>query len=244
MGRTLSVVRTVAVLLTVLLPWAPVQAQTARSGGGANAQLLLQMQQLASERTSLQAENAKLKQGLDDLRKERDALKNGQQGVARRTRATAAALEQANNQHAQATQQIAQTKAEMQELIAKFRATILQLKQIEAESVGARQATATSERELNVCVDHDVALYKLDLEVLSHSERESGWTRVARMEPFTQIARARQENRIDDYRGRANDLRLDPGNPAAWLPLPTTRAKPPAQPSSAPGSGDGASQHR
>ncbi|GAC1660206.1 MAG: hypothetical protein PVS2B3_13230 [Steroidobacteraceae bacterium] len=39
-------------------------AQTARSGGGASAQLAQQLQQLASERTSLQAENERLKKEL------------------------------------------------------------------------------------------------------------------------------------------------------------------------------------
>lgn len=230
MGRTLSGVGTVAVLLTVLLPSASVHAQAARSGGGANALLLQQMQQLASERTSLQAENKKMEQGLDELRKERDALKKSQQAVAQRTRASTAALDRANNQHAEAVRQLAQTKAEMQDLIAKFRETIQKLKEVEAESTSAKQAVAVSERQLNICVDHDMALYKLDLEVLSHSGQDSRWARVARMEPFTQIGRARLENRVDDYRGRANDLRLDPENRAAWLPPAGMRAPPPPAP--------------
>ncbi len=42
---------------------------------GRTAQLMQQMQQLASERTALQAENAKMKKELADLAKERDTLK-------------------------------------------------------------------------------------------------------------------------------------------------------------------------
>jgi len=68
------------------------QSQSARSGGGASAQLLQQMQQLASERTSLQSENAKLKKDLEDLRKERDTLKNGQQALDKRAKASEAAV--------------------------------------------------------------------------------------------------------------------------------------------------------
>src|SRR5882762_767084 len=70
------------------------QAQSARSGGGASAQLLQQMQQLAYERTSLQSENAKLKKDLEDLRKERDTLKNGQQALDKRAKSSEAALKQ------------------------------------------------------------------------------------------------------------------------------------------------------
>ena len=50
----LALVATAAIVLA-----GPAHAQTARSGGAPNAQLMLQMQQLASERTALQAENAR-----------------------------------------------------------------------------------------------------------------------------------------------------------------------------------------
>ena len=210
MGRTLAVVGMLTGLLAVVLLPAPAQAQTARSGGAANPLLLQQMQQLASERTRLQAENAKMKLELEATRKERDTLKNGQQALAQRNRSTAAALQQANTQHAQATEQIAQNKAEMQALIVKFRDTIQQLKGIEAESTSAKQTIAVTERQLNVCMDHDVALYNLDVEIMSHADHESGFTHLVRMEPITQIGRARLENRVDDYKARANDLRVKP----------------------------------
>jgi len=61
-----------------------VSAQTARSGSNAGAQLYEQLQQLASERTSLQAENEKLKNELAQAQKDRDALKAGQQAIERR----------------------------------------------------------------------------------------------------------------------------------------------------------------
>lgn len=210
MGRTLAVVGMLTGLLTVSLLPAPAQAQTARSGGAANPLLLQQMQQLASERTSLQAENAKMKQELEATRKERDTLKSGQQALTQRSRATAAALQQANTQHAQATEQIAQNKAEMQALIVKFRDTIQQLKGIEAQSSSAKQTIAVTERQLNVCMDHDLALYNLDVEIMSRADHESGFTHLVRMEPITQIGRARLENRVDDYKARANDLRVKP----------------------------------
>jgi hypothetical protein len=184
MERTLSVVGMVMGLLAVALLPAPAQAQAARSGGATNPLLLQQMQQLASERTSLQAENAKMKLELEATRKERDTLKNGQQALTQRNRASAAALEQANTQHAQETQQIAQAKTEMQALIAKFRETILQIKGIEAESTSARQTIAVTERQLNVCMDHDVALYNLDVEVMLRADGESGFTHLVRMEPL------------------------------------------------------------
>src|ERR1700730_16661098 len=75
-------------------------AQTSRPSSGANAQLMQQMQQLASERTSLQAENAKLKKELDDLRKDRDALKNSQQTLDRRAKSNEISLKESVAQRA------------------------------------------------------------------------------------------------------------------------------------------------
>ncbi len=54
--------------------------QTARSPGASpGAQQMQQLQQLASERTALQAENARLRADLEQARKERDALRQSQQ---------------------------------------------------------------------------------------------------------------------------------------------------------------------
>src|SRR6516165_5040746 len=84
-------------------------AQTARSGGNASAQLMQQMQELASERTTLQGENDKLKKQLADVTKDRDALKAGQQAVERRAKDATAALASSNSQRATTEQELTQT---------------------------------------------------------------------------------------------------------------------------------------
>lgn len=181
-------------------------AQTARTGGNASAQLVQQMQQLASERTALEAENEKLKSELVAVKKDRDALKAGQQSVATRARDVAAALAHSNAQHEATDQELAQTKAKMQELIAKFRETIQKLRETETESVTAKQSVATRDHELSVCVDRNVALYHLNDEVLTRLEERRGvFTRIAQAEPFTRIKRVQLENLVDDYRARAHD---------------------------------------
>lgn len=195
-------------------------AQVARSGGSANAELVNQLQQLASDRTALQAENARLKSQLADVTKDRDALKAGQQGLDRRARDTAAALAQSNGQRDRADQELTQYQAKMQELIAKFRETIQKLRDTETESASAKQSLATRERELSVCVDRNVALYHLNQEVLNHMDRQGFWSRLAQNEPFTQIKRVQNENLIDNYRARAQDQRVAPSTapPAGSTP--------------------------
>ena len=93
-------------------------AQTARSGGSASTQLMQQMQQLASERTKLQADNDKLKAQLADLTKERDGLKAGQQALDRKAKDSSAALAHSAAERETTDKELTQTKAKMQELIA------------------------------------------------------------------------------------------------------------------------------
>jgi chromosome segregation ATPase len=206
-------------------------AQTARSGGNANAQLMQQMQQLASERTTLQAENDKLKGELANVTKDRDALKTAQQGLSRRATDAAAALARDSAQRQASDQELTQLKAKMQELIAKFRETIQKLREAESDDSATKQSLTARERELSVCAERNVALYNLDEEVLSRWEKEGVWTRIADKEPFTRIKRTQLENLIDDYRTRAGEQRVAPahGNGSA-----STGAVQPAQPQPAP----------
>jgi chromosome segregation ATPase len=183
------------------------QAQTARpsgGGGASNPQLLQQIQQLASERTALQAENARMKRELDDIRKERDTLKTGHKSLAERARASEAALSRTNRESAGSEREIADLKARMQELIAKFRETAQTLREVETQNTSAKQSLAEKERALNVCIDKNVALYKLNDEVLTRLDGDGVFSRMARAEPFTQIKRTQLENLIDEYKDRAD----------------------------------------
>src|SRR5271166_996434 len=98
------------------------EAQTARSGGD-NARAMQELQQLAAERTALQADNAKLKDQAADLKKKLDqATTENAAAIAR-----GKALEVAAARGAESTKEnadaLAKSRAQMQELIAKFRET-------------------------------------------------------------------------------------------------------------------------
>jgi chromosome segregation ATPase len=209
-------------------------AQTARSGGAPNVQLLQQLQQLATERTAMQAENARLKKELEDLKKERDALKDGQQIVERRAKDAATALAHSSAQRQTTEQELAQLKVKTQELIAKFRETVQNLRDLETQNTANKQSVATREHELQICIDRNVALYQLNAEVLTRLENQGVFTRIAEAEPFTRIKRIQLENLIDDYKGRAQAQRASPptNNPAA--PPPNARAGAPSAPPTPP----------
>jgi prefoldin subunit 5 len=223
-----SLMRTRNQLIAVLVVAAlgatvmPAQAQTARpsSGGGNNPQLLQQLQQLASERTALQAENARMKRELDEIRKERDTLKTGQKGLAERARASELALSRTNRESESSEREVAELKTRMQELIAKFRETAQTLRDVETQNTSARQTLVEKERALNVCIDRNVALYKLNDEVLTRLDGDGMFSRLGRAEPFTQIKRVQLENLIDEYKDRADQQIATP----AAQPAVTTKA--------------------
>src|SRR6185312_10853356 len=119
MGRVFSNTAAAFAAVTLSLTMSAAHGQSARSGGGASAQLMQQMQQLASERTSLQAENAKLKKDLEDMRKDRDALKKGQQALDRRAKTSEGSLKEVLSRRDTSEQELTQTKEKMQQLVAK-----------------------------------------------------------------------------------------------------------------------------
>jgi chromosome segregation ATPase len=216
----------------LLLSTTLASAQTARSGGTGNAQLMQQMQQLASDRTSLQAENAKLKKELDDLRKDRDALKTAQQALTRRATSSELALKQqraAQAQQISADRELTQTKSKMDQLIAKFRETLETMRALEAEQNSTKQTLATREQALKVCAERNVALYQVNEEVLTRLEHQSAWARTAQGEPFIRIKRNQLENLVDDYKQRADSQKVTPAQPTS-VPAAQSPSMPEATP--------------
>lgn len=198
-------------------------AQSARSGNSASAQLMQQMQQLASERTALQAENAKMKKELADVTKERDTLKNGRAALEQRARANEAAIIARSAQEKQnADGENEKLKERMQELIAKFRETAQTLKEVETERAAFKQSLAQRDIDLTQCTNKNDALYKLNGEILTRMEGQGGLSRLASLEPFTKLKRVQLENLVDEYKYKAEDQHVIPGAAAAPVSSPPT----------------------
>ena len=198
------------------------QAQTARPSSGASAQAvqqLQQLQQLAAERTALQADNARLKQELDAVRKEFDALKSGQQATERKAQSAQSQIARSAAERDETARELELQKARMQELVGKSREIVELLRTVERDKATFQQAASERERALNVCVDRNVALYRMNGELLDRIDGSGFWSAAARSEPFTQIKRAQLENLIEDYRYRAEEQKV---------PVPATSSTEPA----------------
>jgi chromosome segregation ATPase len=193
----------------------PLSAQTTRQGSGNNAQLMQQMQQLATEGTRLQAENARMKRELDEARKERDALKGEKDSSEKRLRNTEAAAMRASGDRRQIETEMAQSRERMNELVTKFRETVATLREIESDRAGIQQQLQVRTQDLRGCVDRNAQLYTMNTEILDRLDNQGFWSSMARAEPFTRIKRNQLENLADDYRARAEEARLESTPPAA-----------------------------
>jgi chromosome segregation ATPase len=183
-------------------------AQVQRSSSGASAQLMQQYQQVASERTTLQGENAKLKKDLEDAKKERASLT--QQIAALRANANGkqGALAAAQAANASTAQTLEQTKAKLQELVARFREMATTLRDTESDRNTLKGDLAASRADFDHCAEHNLQLYDVNREILDRYEHQSTFGVLARSEPFTRIKRTQIENLVDEYRTRAQELQV------------------------------------
>lgn len=183
-------------------------AQAVRSGGD-SARAVQQMQQLASERTALQADNAKLKAQADELKAKLDKETAENAALSTRIKNIETDSKRGTESNKQLSDSLEKSRAQMQELITHFRETAQNLKAVEIERNEVRGQLDLRVRELHTCVDHNVDLYEINRETLDRLDKRGFWSALGGAEPFTQLARARLENLIDDYRYRIDELRIE-----------------------------------
>jgi len=190
-------------------------AQTTRAGGAApSAQAMQQLQQLASERTALQAENSRIKADLEAARKERDSLKAAQATLANRSRGAESQLATALGDKARVEGDLAREKQRLEELVQRFRETAAGMRDVETDRAAKTQLLAVREQELGVCIDRNKKLFALNGEVIDKLEDQGFLSAFARHEPFTRLKRNQLENLADGYRGAAEDLQVPQASPA------------------------------
>jgi len=208
-GAVLSGALAPGLALWMLIGLAPLaQAQSARQppagGGGGGAQT----QQLQAAMASLQAENSRLKKELEDAKGKVQAASKeasgSKQGVASLRAALAQA--QASKQSSEALRE--QTQAKLSDLLDKYRQNTGALAGVETERSQLKQDLAAATGRLDTCAQRNVALYDAMNQALDKVGHGGFFTAMGRAEPFTKIERVRLENMVDEYRARADELKL------------------------------------
>lgn len=185
-----------------------VSAQAARSGGGANAQLMQQYQQAVSERTQLQADNAKIKKELEELKKQLGTAQQQATASKAGVNRSQAAVTAARAATDRTQKSFDETRGKMQELVGRFRETITTLRGVETERGQLQQQLAASQSQYDKCAETNYALYQIDSEVLDRYAHQGAFSYLERSEPFTQLKRTQIENLVLEYRQRSEELRV------------------------------------
>jgi DNA repair exonuclease SbcCD ATPase subunit len=213
MNQRVSIARLLLTLMAVV-PF--VHAQTQRSGGGEAQKFMQQYQQLAAEKTALQAQVAQMKKDLDAAqaalaaaKKERDALKARSAGSA----GVAAQLAQSNASKESAEKSLEQNKQRTTELISRFKETVGTLKGVESDRDQLRKDNEALGIAFDKCADKNLQLYEISNTVLDRYDHVGLFTKVAAAEPFTKVTRTRISNLVDEYRARAEELRVKKRTP-------------------------------
>ena len=188
---------------------APLLAQTARSGGGGgeNAHILQQYQQLAGEKTSLEAQVSKLKQDLATAQTDLAAAKKERDALKAHSASAGASIAQATAAKEAAEKSAEETKGRMNELVSHFRETLGNLKQAETDREQLQGQLRERSADYDRCATANLSLYDLNGDILNRYEHVGLFTRVSASEPFTRITRSRMQNLVDETRAHALELR-------------------------------------
>jgi DNA repair exonuclease SbcCD ATPase subunit len=198
--------------LAAIMPMAAtVHAQTQRSGGGEAQKIMQQYQQLAVEKTALQAQVAQMKRDLESAQTELAAAKKERDALKARTSTSAAAaaqLARANESKESAEKSLEQNKQRTEELVERFKQTIGTLKGVESDRAQLQRNIVGLNAALDKCAADNVELYDISSTVLDRYDHVGLFTKVGTAEPFTRITRTRIDNLVIEYRARAEALRV------------------------------------
>jgi chromosome segregation ATPase len=205
----------IAGLVALLIAASLASAQAPRSGGGGSGsdsqRIMQQYQQVAAEKTALQGQLAQMKKDLDGanaelaaVKKERDALKTRTAG----TRPAAAQLAQATAAKESAEKSLEQNKQKTAELVERFKQTIGSLQSVESERAQLQKDNAALSSSFDKCAMNNAELFDISNAVLDRYEHVGFFTKTTTAEPFTRLTRTRIDNLVDEYRARAQELRL------------------------------------
>lgn len=203
----MNMIRIASYVAVLLLPSLVTEAQTQRSGND-SARIVQQLQQVTAEKSKLQQDNDALKKELEGLKAKTAQAGAEQAKLQQRVRELELAGTRLQSKTGNDDEALERSRAQLQELITKFRETAQTLKETEIERDGLRTAQSTQERELATCVDKNAQIYLLSSEVLDRMENRGMWSTLREKEPFTKLSRVRLENLVDDYRYRIDELKL------------------------------------
>jgi len=119
-----------------------------------------------------------------------------------------------------AEKSLEQLKQRTTELVARFRETVANMKEVETDRNKLQSALKDQSNAFDKCAEDNLGLFEINGEILDRYEHVGLFTKVSTVEPFTKITRTRIENLVDEYRARALQLRAAKKTAAKDAPPP------------------------
>lgn len=197
--------RAVGMVLALLMMVGLAHGEVQRRGGadgavGANSARVVQLQALLdkthAEVAALQGEKAELQEEIELLKGQVTRLKGG---IERFKEANAALTERLQNTYDLHQDQTGKLEQMARQLQGSRRKT--------AELDSGLQALGA---DLQLCLRRNLEIYEASLELLDAYREKGPLDALLQREPVTQLKRVEIENRIDEYRNRLEDLKLQP----------------------------------
>jgi chromosome segregation ATPase len=182
------------------------QAQTQR-GGSETQKFIQQYQQLAAEKTVLQAQATQMKKDLDTAQAELAAVKKERDALKSRAGGSTAQFSQLTAGKEAAEKSLEQLKQRTAELVARFREMAVNFREAEADRAKLQNELKERSVAFDKCAEDNLGLFEVNSEILDRYKHIGVFTKVGTADPFTKIARTRIENLVDEYRARALELR-------------------------------------
>ena len=200
-------------IIMTLLATTSVAQEARRAGSDANARMQQQLQQLASERTGLQAENAQLKAQVAKLDRGAKAFTTEKEALTRRAGVAESKVNRAESSQQSASSRLESTESRLNEVVGKYKELAEQLRKIESERNDLARQAAQDGQNLKVCAERNVQLAGIANEALDRYQKKGCFGALAQAEPFTGLKRIEVENAVDDYRQQIDSLKV-PAAPA------------------------------
>ena len=192
-------------------------AQEARrpASDNSSSRLQAQVQQLGSERTALQAENAKLKEQLAKLEKGAKEAAAEKDALAQRAGSAEGKVTRAEAGQQSARTRLETTEGRLNEVVGKYKELAEQLRVVEKERNQLAQDAMRDKQSLQACAQKNVEMADIADEALTRYKEKGCFGALAQAEPFTGIKRAQIENAVDEYRQRIDKSRVPGAGPAS-----------------------------
>ncbi len=191
----------VAALMLALSAALPAAAQQAASDASAQALARAQslLRQLAQQKTAMEAELATLRAEHAKSMKSAAAIKAE---LAARTADLESAARETSGVKAKLSrreQQIERVTGQLREVVAKYKEKAATLRETEAARADLQTRLAATLQELTDAEKKNLALVRINRDILAEFEREGPWDGLLRKEPFSGLKRVEIENLVQDY---------------------------------------------